>query len=91
MSNTYTLGTQITLTATFTDAAGVLTNPTSTTAKIRLPDGSQTALTPLVNGSTGVFTFAYTPLSVGLYIYQFAGTGAVVVAGESTFLIHSIF
>lgn len=91
MANAYTLGTQITLKATFTDSVGTLTNPTVTTAKIHLPDGSQVALTPLVNVSTGVFTYAYTPLLEGTYIYQFAGTGALIVAGENSFISQTIF
>lgn len=75
-------GDQLTSTATFTNAAGALTNPTLVTFYTQSPSGVETAY---VNGTapevtstaTGVFTLTFTPSAVGEWLIVARGTGAV--------------
>lgn len=88
----YDIGDLVRLTGTFTDLAGVATDPTGITCSIRLPSGTVTTLTygvdaSLYRTSTGVYYTDFAPTMEGLHYYRFAGTGAVTAAEETTFYI----
>lgn len=88
MANTYQSGSSIILTGTFKNVAGVLTNPTAVTCKVRTP--TKTLDTPTTTSSaTGIWTASYSLLDAnhGTYYYRFEGTGAVQAAAEASFKI----
>ena len=88
----YDLGTRPVFTATFTDAAGVLTDPSTVLFLLRR-DGVAGVTTytsgvssEVANPSVGVFTF--TPpvfTAAGRYRLRAKGTAGLLTAGEATF------
>lgn len=88
--NQYIAGTNIVLTVNFKSAAGVLTDPTTVTAEVRLPDGTIAALT-VAKTAVGIYTANYTPLVNGLFAYRFEGAGALVAAAEGAFVAQTTF
>jgi len=86
----YNEGTLITLTAVFKDTAGTEADPTTVTFRLKKPDETVIVYVygtdaELVKDSTGNYSVGYTPDMGGDFIYRWEGTGAVEVAGESTF------
>ena len=80
-------------TFTFTNLAGVLTNPTTVTVKLCDPNGTISTLTA-VNDSTGVYhADATAALTVsGDWVIQATGSGALVAAIEQHFTVEpSVF
>jgi len=77
----------ITLTATFRDSAGTLITPTAVTFKVTKPDGTTETLSSLTNGSTGVYSKAYTVLSVGTYFWYATGTGSNAKSESTSFSV----
>lgn len=70
----------VTLTATFKNSAGTLTDPTAVTFDYAIGTrGEQISVTP-VNTSTGVYTATFTPDRSGIVYGVFKGTGALVKA-----------
>lgn len=86
MTNSYIIGNQIKLSASFTNNAGSLVNPTSVSLVIKKPDRTIETITP-TNDSTGKYHFNYTPTMVGDYCYRFEATGSVVAASQNQFKI----
>lgn len=84
MSDPVPLGTLVTFTGTFKNAAGVLTNPTVVTLTIEAPDGTVTAYTTLqlTNPSVGAWTKALNLNQSGDWLYRFDGDGAVDAQNE---------
>jgi hypothetical protein len=78
--NTYAVGQQIRVTATF-KVGSTPTNPTTVTASVKDPAGTVTAV-GTANPSTGVYTIDVALSSKGRWVYRFAGTGACVAAAE---------
>ena len=78
-------GTTQTVTATFRDAAGVLTDPTAITITSVSPTGTQTAYTggQLTHVSTGVYRVSVPFSSAGPWYVVAAGTGLVAVVSET--------
>jgi hypothetical protein len=80
----------------FTNPAGVATDPTTISVRWRHHRGTETTWvygtdTQVVRDSAGVF-HADIPITVsGLYYYKFEGTGAVQAAEEGTFLAETFF
>jgi hypothetical protein len=80
----------------FTNPAGVATDPTTITVRWRHHRGTETAWvygtdTQVVKDSVGAY-HADIPITVsGLYYYKFEGTGAVQAAEEGTFLAETFF
>lgn len=70
--------------------AGVLTNPTGLTCKVRKPDASIVTLTP-TNDGVGDFHADFTTAQVGPHYYRFEGGGAAAGAGEDAFRVISAF
>lgn len=84
-------GTRIRSTATFTNAAGTNTDPTTVTVKYRVGNGTVTTKVyvtdpEVVRSAAGIF---YIDLDVGtargMWHVRWEGTGAVVTAVESSF------
>ena len=74
-------GTEITMTGTFKNSAGVLTDPTTVVVTVRSPAGTTT--TPSVgHPSTGVYTAVATLDLAGEWIYRFDGTGTITVSRD---------
>lgn len=87
--NTYTANTLIALTGMFTQTAnGNAIAPTSVICRITDPSGTVTDLsTSLTNPLTGIYTANYLASLVGIYTYEFIGTGSAQVSGLSQFFI----
>ena len=76
-----------TVQATFKNAAGSVTDPTTITVYLRHPDKTETSYVYLTNGevtksSTGVFLFTYRVTKGGTYYGAFVGTGTLESAGR---------
>lgn len=82
------IGDQVTLTGTFTTAAGALTDPSAVTCTVRQPDGTN-ATPATTRQSLGVFTATFAPTQSGEHWYRFAGTGAAVGAEERAFMVET--
>jgi hypothetical protein len=86
---TYDLGDLVVLTGRFYSDAALTTpaNPDTVSLTIRSPAGTITTPTPIVHGSTGVYTYDWTPPAPGLYEVRWAGTGAVVSVDQQPIFI----
>jgi len=77
-------------TASFKNAAGALTNPTTVTATARKPDGTTEAYTVgagITNPSTGVFVVTDSGDQVGTWYVEIVGTGAAAGRERAAFVI----
>ena len=92
----YEIGTAVRLSASFADASGVATNPTTVTFFVGLrstappPDPTATDLGSGTNDATGQYHVDITPstLSVpGIYDTRVVGTGAVAAAAVGAFRV----
>lgn len=85
---TFDSGTLITLTGTFKNSAGTLTDPTAVTCTVQDPAGAVT--TPTASkSSVGVWT-ANVDLTggvAGMWWFRFAGTGTVQASEEGWFYV----
>jgi len=95
MATDYDIGDLVRLSATFTDTAGALTDPTATTFSIKVPSGTVTTYTygvtaDIVRDSLGLFHVDYSPLAEGIHYYRFVGTGACQTADEAPFYIRPL-
>lgn len=89
--NAYVIGALVRLTATFA-VAGVNTDPTVVTFKIRVPSGTVTTYVygvdaQLVKSATGVYYVDYTTTAAGDHAWRMAGTGAAIGAAEQLFTV----
>ena len=83
--------TLVTLSVSFTNAAGTLVDPTAVTLKIA--DSKADTITLLtyltdvsvIRDGTGQYHADYLPPDSGAYSYQWRGTGAVIAAQAATF------
>lgn len=87
--DTYDIGDQVRVQASFRDLDGDLTNPTSTTLKYKDPSGNVTTVNngDISNDGTGVKYYDITVDEAGQWWYRFSGTGAVVAAEEAFFTV----
>ena len=92
----YDVGDVVRMRAVFT-VAGVATDPTTVTFKLRLPDGTtQTKVygtdVEVVKSATGDYKWEYAPLTEGIYRWRAVGTGAAAAAGDGAFnVVESVF
>lgn len=79
----------VTVTGTFRNTAGTLANPTTTSLRIKKPDGTVTVVNQasLTNSSAGIWTYDITIDAAGIWRYRFDGTGAVAAAEEDFFYV----
>jgi hypothetical protein len=88
---TFDIGDQVEVTATFTNLAGALTNPSTLAWQVIQPDGTTTAYTQasteVANPSTGVWTltFVITANDPGRWHVRARGTAGVKAADEDWF------
>jgi hypothetical protein len=82
----YDKGDLVRLSAAFT-VAGVATDPTTVTLKVQDPSGNEAtytyALGQVTKDSAGAYHYDLAIDETGLWTYRWAGTGAVVTAGEA--------
>lgn len=83
------VGSTVRITGTFTNAAGVATNPTTTTITVEKPDGTDTAYTggQLTNPATGTLYVDIVPDAAGRWDYRIVGTGAVAAVWQGAFVV----
>lgn len=84
--NLYTRGQQAKLTADYKDVNGVLTDPTTPTVKVRKPDGSVVADSP-VRDTTGQYHYVVTLDTDGVWAYRFESSGNLTTASEATLIV----
>lgn len=98
MANGILIGSLVRLAAAWRVPAtpqGTLTDPTTVTLTIRLPDGSQvvsayggaTAAGTITKDATGLYHADYLPLTEGEHRWRWAGTGAAHAPDEGKFTI----
>ena len=89
--NQYQPGNLVTLTANFTNQAGVATDPTTITLRVTDPLGVETdytyALAQITKLSVGQYSMALAVLTAGYWNYRWEGTGTVYAAQETRFLV----
>lgn len=80
----YSVGDLVKLTATFTDAANALEDPTAVAFTVYAPNGATS--TPVVTRvSTGVYTALVSATQEGDWEWRAVGTGAVQAAKRGEF------
>lgn len=87
--NSYDVGDLVRLTAAFTVSSSA-TDPTTTTCKVREPDGTVTTLVygtdaACVRSATGSFYVDWSTDQEGVHSVRWIGTGAAQGAAESQF------
>ena len=89
--NNYTLGTLVQLTANFTqtsNSAPIV--PTTVTCKIKDPNGVVTDISNSISSpSTGEYVATYLPSMLGIFSYEFIGTGSAEAASIGTFNVNA--
>lgn len=88
-NNSYLIGNSVKIKAEFTDSAGTPADPTAVSLTVRNGSTLQNYAYPatITKESTGVYSMVYVPSTVGRHDYRFQGTGLVVAATESYFLV----
>lgn len=88
--NSYDIGDLVQVTATFKNAAGAPTDPTTVACEVRDPAGNTTT-PPTSKASTGVYTanVDLTAAKAGVWWYRFVGTGACQAAEEASFYVEA--
>jgi len=86
---TYDIGDRPRVTGTFRDLDNDAPfSPSLVTAKLVTPDGVVTTLTGVAESSTGVFVVTLPTLTQpGEHIVKYFGTGTLVAAEETSFLV----
>lgn len=95
--NSYHMADSIRITASFKNAAGVLTDPGGVTVKLKRPDASISSWTyvqgnldsaSVIKDSTGVYHIDFiTVAAPGYYYYQFVGTFPAAAQGVGGFFV----
>lgn len=85
--NTYVVGQELKLKATFKDEAGVVEDPTTVTFKVIDPLGVETVYSTPTRESKGAYhqVITLTTKVGGVWTYRSEGTGNLVGAGEGQF------
>ena len=82
----FDIGDRVRITATFTDLAGAVADPTTVALTVKAPDGTLTSPSNSKD-STGVYHADVNPDASGTWWYRWTGTGALVAAEEGTFSV----
>lgn len=89
--NTYEIGNVIRIYGSFTNLAGVATNPTEVTITYQLNDGTSVvklySLAEVTKGDDGYFYYDYLTTESGKLEATVAGTGAVTASGPTSWWI----
>jgi hypothetical protein len=88
--NQYTADTMVRITVAITQTVnGAPIDPTMVSLKVKLPDGTVYDITSTIaKDGVGLYHADYTPTTVGLYIYEWIGTGAAEVVSVGQFLVN---
>jgi uncharacterized protein YfaS (alpha-2-macroglobulin family) len=91
-TNEYALGTNVTVSAIFKNAAGVAADPTNVFFSVKDPEGTQTDLTygvgvEIVKDSVGNYHAAIDASVPGTWHYRFYATGSGKAADEGSFTV----
>ena len=95
VDNCYQDGDSVRLEIRTKDDAGVLTDPTTVTLKIKPPNGAQVTFTEAGGGVTKISVGHFRrdhviPVAeVGTWTYRYQTTGAIVAAEEKTFTVEA--
>lgn len=89
------IGTEITVTATFQNLAGIPTDPTTVTFKLKPPNASQIdyvygVSTDVTKLGTGVYQLVHVIGAAGIHVVRAVGSGAISTlnaAGEQSFAV----
>lgn len=90
--NVYDVGDRIRVWGEFTDLAGTATDPTTIVCKHQDPSGNETTVTyptSIVKASTGRYYLDIDIDEAGTWYYRWNATGAVVAAGETSFVVRA--
>ncbi len=92
MATNYIVGTEMLLSVGFLNNSGTPLDPTAITLSVKKEGLAATTYVygvdaTLYRGAAGVYYRAYTPATAGVYYYRWAGTGALVSAGEGQFFV----
>lgn len=90
--NSYGLGDQVRLSASFTDAEGAAVDPTVITVRYADPTGAVTTLTYGVDvavtyEAAGMYYVDFVPDRAGQWRYRWESSGAVTAAAEGVFQV----
>ena len=85
-STFYDIGDQVRLSALFTNAAGVGTNPTKTLLLVRAPDSDETEPT-IVSDGNGAYHYDLSLDEAGKWHWRWVGTGTVETASEGELVV----
>jgi uncharacterized protein YfaS (alpha-2-macroglobulin family) len=85
----YVVGDTVELLAAFTDRAGVATDPSAVTGRVRAPSGAVTeyATGQFAHPATGAYRLVVAASEGGMWTWRIAGTGAVTAAEEGQFFV----
>ena len=86
MPNAYYPNNLIRLTGTYT-SGGLAADPTTVSLKVKDPAGAVTTYASPVKDSVGNYHQDVTATIVGVWYYDWIGTGAIIAESESTFTI----
>jgi hypothetical protein len=75
---------------TFTNFAGVGTNPTTVTLTVRDPSGNDSTPSATSDGS-GVYHYDLTLDEAGTWYYKWQGTGTIVAVSEGTIIVQASY
>lgn len=86
------VGDTFTITATVTDASGALTDASSVTTTITLPDQTTAGPAAMAHASTGTYTYSYVSTAAGMHVATFTvtGGGSGAGAGFVTFYVEPL-
>lgn len=85
--NAYDVGDLVRLTATFSNAAGVLASPTTVTLTVTKPDGTAASGTTPSNTGTGTYRHDLAVDQGGIWRYRWVSTGDPTTAEEGIFFV----
>jgi len=88
--NSYTANSTVRISVAITNTTtNTPVDPTTITLKIRTPDGTITDISStVVHASVGNYYADYIPTVVGVFQYEFLGTGAAVVSAVGLFQVN---
>lgn len=89
--NSYDIGSLVTISTTFTNAAGVPTAPTSAKLRVVDPNGNETDYvsgSSLNNPTTGVYNTTVNVLTAGMWTYRWEATGVLIAASDNWFIVN---
>lgn len=90
-TNSYDVGNLVQCSAAFVNQSQVPTDPTTVTLRVLPPNGPTQvftlALGQVIKSSTGNYYYNFPTTMPGAHYYRFEGGGALVAAGDSSFIV----